>query len=75
MKQANLTRLPWGGAGSELVAFVRGPLLVNHIYNEERLIYFQERVLTPTVLQIVGTMLDAERAYLKTCSELAADEK
>ena len=42
-----MTRLSWGGAGSELVAFVRGPLLVNHIYNEERLVYFQERVLTP----------------------------
>ena len=40
VKQANLTRLSWGGAGSELVAFVRGPLLVNHIYNEDRLTYF-----------------------------------
>ena len=39
VKQANVTRLPWGGSGSELVAFVRGPLLVNRIYNEERLIY------------------------------------
>ena len=76
VKQANVTRLPWGGSGSELVAFVRGPfLLVNRIYNEERLIHFQQRVLTPTLLQIVATMIDAERAHLKTCSDLAADEK
>ena len=32
-------------------------------------------LLTPTLLQIVRTMMDAERAYLKTCSELVADEK
>ena len=44
---ANVTRLPWGGSGSELVAFVRGPLLVNRVYNEERLTHFQQRVLTP----------------------------
>ena len=75
VKQANLTRLPWGGAVSEVVAFVRGPLLVNHIYNEERLVHFQERVLAPSVLQIAGTMVEAERAYFATCSALAADEK
>ena len=40
VKQANVTRLPWGGSGSELVAFVRGPLLVNRIDNEERLTHF-----------------------------------
>ena len=74
-KQANVTRLPWGGSGSELVAFVRGPLLVNLICNEERLTHFQQRVLTPTVLRIVATMIDAERAHLKTCSGLVADEK
>ena len=51
VKQANLARLHWGGAGFELVAFVRGPLLVNHIYNEERLLYFHKRVLIATPLQ------------------------
>ena len=73
--QANLTRLPWGGSGSEVVAFVRGPLLANHIYNEKRLAHFHERVLAPTVLQIVGTMIEAERAHFVTSSALAADEK
>ena len=67
-KQANVTRLPWGGSGSELVAFVRGPLLVNRMDNEERLTHFHQRVLTSTVLRIVATMIDAERAHLKTCS-------
>ena len=53
--------------------YVRGPLLVNHIYNEKRLLHFQERVLAPFVLQIVWTMLEAERAHFATCSALAAE--
>ena len=68
VKQASVARLPWGGSGSELVAFVRGPLLVNRMDNEERLTHFHQRVLTSTVLRIVATMIDAERAHLKTCS-------
>ena len=74
VKQANVTRLPWGGSGSEMIASVRGPLLINRIYNEEHLTHFQQRVLTPTVLRIVATMIDAERAHLKTRSDLTADE-
>ena len=73
--QANLMRLPWGGAGSDVVAYVRGPLLVSNIYNEERLAHFHERVLAPTVLRIAGTMIAAEQAYFATSSALAADEK
>ena len=42
--QADLMHLPLGGATTDVVAYVRvrGPLLVNNTYNEERLILFQE---------------------------------
>jgi len=72
VKHANLTRLPWGGADSEVIAYVRGPLLVNHIYNKERLVHFQARVLPPTVLQITGAVLvEAERAHFATLEPIS----
>jgi len=74
-KQADLARLPWGGATSNTAAYVRGPLLVNNIYNEERLVLFHERVLTPTAISITETMITAEKAHFAKSSALAADEK
>ena len=73
--QANLMRLPLGGATSDVVAYVQGPLLVNHIYNEERLVLFHERVLAPTVISIAETMIAAEKAHFAKSNALAADEK
>ena len=73
--QANLTHLPWGGATSEVATYIPGPLLVNNIHNEERLVHFQERVLSPTVVSITETMITAEKAHLVKSNALAADEK
>ena len=65
-KQANLARLPWGGATSNTAAYARGPLLVNNVYNEERLVLFHERVLAPTVISITEAMITAEKAHFAT---------
>ena len=73
--QANLMRLPWGGATSAVVAYVRGPLLVNNTCNAERLVLFQESVLSPTVVSITETIIAAEKAHLAKSNTLAADEK
>ena len=61
--QANLTRLPGGGATSDVVAYVRGPLLISNIYNEERMVLFHESVLAPTAISIAETTIAAEKAH------------
>ena len=68
-----MARLPFGGAGYQVGALVRGVNLVENRLNEERLIFIQQEIVKPMVL----TVCDKLRAFeseRKTVNEaIAAD--
>ena len=70
---AEMARLPFGGAGYHIGALVRGVNLVENRLNEERLIFVQEEVVKPMAITVCGKQRVFESERKATNEVIAAD--
>ena len=68
-----MARLPFGGAGYHVGAFVRGVNLVENRLNEERLILVQEEVVKPMAVTVCDKLLAFESERKAVNEAIAAD--
>ena len=63
--RSKLTFLSFGGCDHTEKLVVRGVILPSDYHNQERLIHFQKKVLSPMVREILKLMLEHELAHQK----------
>ena len=73
VKNVEMARLPFGGAGYHVGAFVRGVNLVENRLNEERLILVQEEVSKPMAITVCDKLRAFESERKAANEVIAAD--
>ena len=70
---SEMSRAPFGGAGYQIGAYVRGVNLVENRLNEERLLFVQQEMVLPMVLRVTDRLREFE-SERQTSNEASASD-